>query len=321
VVRQWATLDLILFHESSAPWILPLQFVHCLAGKRRPALVMDTRSLPMPDSNKKTWKDKLRKGAYLIEKRLGNRCADGRLAITERMAEAVGTPAQKLWGVWPSGVNLEQFASAQTIRRWPLPGEPIHLIYIGALHYERNLLTLSQAVEQANSEGTAFRLTLVGAGTARAELEKFAAQSAGRIRVISPVPHDQVPEVLARAHVGVLPFPDEEKFRVSSPIKLFEYMAAGLPILATRIVCHTDVVGSGEYAFWAKDSAEPSLVDALRLIWQSENSLSDMGKHAAIAAKDWTWTASAMKLKQALESGTASCGHILRTLSDGSKLL
>ena len=40
-------------------------------------------------------------------------------------------------------------------------------------------------------------------------------------------PHDQIPEVLARAHVGVLPFPDEEKFRVSSPIKLFEYMAAG----------------------------------------------------------------------------------------------
>jgi len=319
ILRQWRTVDVILFHQMSAPWLLPLRLLRSLMRRQRPLLVMDIRSLHMP--SKQAFKDKLRGVFQGLMGKVAQSWVDGCLVITQRMAEAVGVPAKKLWGTWPSGVNVEQFASAQTIRCWPLPGEPIHLVYIGALHYERNLLTLSQAVELANAEGMAFRLTLMGEGTARQELENFAATSAGRIRVLRPVPHDQIPEVLARAHVGVLPFPDEEKFRVSSPIKLFEYMAAGLPILATRIVCHTDVVGSGEYAFWAKDSAEPSLVDALRLIWQSENSLSDMGKHAAISAKDWTWTASAMKLKQALEFGTASCGHTLRTLSDGSKLL
>lgn len=320
LLRQWATIDVILFHERSVTWILLLRFVRFFTAKRWPVLVMDTRSLPMPPYKRQTWKDKLRKRAYLIENLLGNRCADGRLAITRRMAEVVGITAKKLWGTWPSGVNLEQFASAQTVRRWPSPGEPVHLIYIGALHHERNLIPLSQAVEQANAEGMAFRLRLLGDGTARPELEQFAARSAGQIQICRPVPHEQVPEVLARAHVGVLPFPDEEKFRVSSPIKLFEYMAAGLPILATRIVCHTDVVGSGEYAFWAKDSATLSLVEALRLIWQSRGSLRIMGRRAAKAAERWTWTASAMKLKQSLECGTAARGHKLRTLSNEAHL-
>ena len=71
VVRQWATIDMILFHEISAPWILPLRLVRRLTGKRRPVLVMDTRSLPMPPSDKQTWKDKVRKGAYIIEESTG----------------------------------------------------------------------------------------------------------------------------------------------------------------------------------------------------------------------------------------------------------
>jgi glycosyltransferase involved in cell wall biosynthesis len=263
--------------------ILPLRLVRSLTGKLLPALVMDTRSLPMPSSHKQTWKDKVRKGAYIIENQLGNRCADGRLAITQRMAEAVRIPTEKLWGTWPSGADVEHFALARKDRRWPLPNASIHLIHHGSLHRERNLMTLCRVVVRANAEGMSFNLSLVGDGRERAELEDFATQTNGQVRVVSPVPYEQIPEVLARAHIGVLPFPDEEKFRVSSPIKLFEYMAAGLPILATRIVCHTDVVGPGNYAFWAQDAGEQGLLNALRLVWQHWTSERD--GDSVIAAK------------------------------------
>ena len=171
------------------------------------------------------------------------------------------------------------------------------------MHHERNLIILSQAVEQANAEGMAFRLILVGDGTARGELDRFAAQSGGRIRVMPPIAHDEVPGVLAEAHIGVLPFPDEEKFRVSSPIKLFEYMAAGLPILATRIVCHTDVVGDSECVFWAEQAGVAGLLTAIRQAWQSRDLLSTMGARAVVAAQAWSWHASAQKLRLSLENG------------------
>jgi glycosyltransferase involved in cell wall biosynthesis len=303
LMRQCATIDLILFHEISAPWILPLRLVRRLTGKRRPALVMDTRSLPMPVPDKQTWKGKLRKAAYFIGKQLGNRFADGRLAITPRMAAAVGIPPTKLWGTWASGADVEHFALARTNRHWPSPDDSIRLIYHGSMHYERNLMALCRAVIRANAQGMPFHLSLVGDGTERAELEDFAAQAKGAVRVLMPVSYETVPEVLSRAHVGVLPFSDEEQFRVSSPIKLFEYMAAGLPLLATRIVSHTDVVGCGRYVFWADDAGEQGLLDALCLVWQSRELLSEMGRRAAIAAERWTWTASAVNLKNALERG------------------
>ncbi len=64
ILKQFTNLDLILFHEISAPWILPLRFWRGLRGRRRPLFVMDTRSLPMSRPGKETWKEKIRKGAY-----------------------------------------------------------------------------------------------------------------------------------------------------------------------------------------------------------------------------------------------------------------
>jgi glycosyltransferase involved in cell wall biosynthesis len=80
-------------------------------------------------------------------------------------------------------------------------------------------------------------------------------------------------------------------------------MAAGLPILATRIVCHTDVVEDGSYAFWADDTSQEQLLAALRDIWQARHNLEEKGHLAASAAQEWTWQASAHKLQTALEYG------------------
>ncbi len=303
LLRQWRDIDILLFHQMSAFWLLPLRFVRVLTRRRRPLLVMDTRTLQMAPPSKETLKDKLRKAFRAYVERAGNRWADGRTAITQRMVEAVHVPPERLWGVWPSGVDLTHFADAPAARRWPAPGAPLHLIYIGCMHYERNLMTLSKAVLRANAEGMHFVLTLIGDGTERADLEAFAPQTDGQVRVLPPVPHAALSGVLAEAHVGVLAFPDELKFQVSSPIKLFEYMAAGLPIMATQIACHTDVIGDGGYVFWAKGAGEDELLAALRLAWTERAALPEMGRRALEAAPAWTWQASAQKLKAALEYG------------------
>jgi glycosyltransferase involved in cell wall biosynthesis len=306
LVARWHSTDIVLFHAMSALCLLPLRLARVLTGRRRPQFVMDTRTMSMPPLNQYRVRDRLRHSYLRMMERLANTWADGRLAITRRMAEVMAIPPHKLWGVWPSGVNAERLAVARTARRWPAPDEPVHLVYIGVLHYERNLMTLSKAVEQANRDGMAFRLLLVGDGAERADLEQFAATTDGRVQVMPPVPHAEIGQVLGTAHVGVLPFPDEEKFHVSSPIKLFEYMAAGLPVLATRIVCHTDVIGAGSYAIWAEQADRAGLLAALQQVWQQRAELSMLGARSAEAAQAWTWQESARKLKMALEDGMAS---------------
>ena len=185
-------LDAILLHEMSTLWLLPLRL---LRGSRRPALVVDTRTLNMAREDTLTLRIRLR-GTYLnLMMRLANRWADGRTAITRRMAEAVNIPPRRLWGVWPSGVRLEPFAPIAGQRRWPTDDDPVSIVYIGAMEYERGLMTLCRAVVRALAEGMRFNLTLVGDGRERAELEAFAARHDG-IRVLPPVPHQQIPELL-----------------------------------------------------------------------------------------------------------------------------
>jgi glycosyltransferase involved in cell wall biosynthesis len=175
---------------------------------------------------------------------------------------------------------------------------------------------MCQAVEKANGDHMKFKFSLYGEGSARADLVAFSQQTEGRVTVFSPVPHDQIPEVLAQAHVGVTALfsADEDLFKASSPIKLFEYMATGMPIFATRISCHTDVIGDCSCAFWAENSTVEGLTAALRELWDDGCSLANRGCMAAGLVQGYTWAASAKKLANALEYGLAMSerGHLER---------
>jgi glycosyltransferase involved in cell wall biosynthesis len=299
---RFNTVDYLLFHQMSAPWVLLLRLLTTFRA-HRPLFVMDTRTLPMDVPGKRRVRDTIRATFYRFINRTAHLWVDGQLAITERLAESIPVPPGNLWGVWPSGVKIEPYAAVRAQRHWPQQGEPIALIYIGTLHYERNVDLFARAVIQTNQQGRSFTFTMIGDGTARQELEQIAAESGGSVRYIPPIPHEQVPQHLAEAHMGVLPFPDEEKFRVSSPIKLFEYMAAGLPILATRIVCHTDVINEAvPYAFWAEDSTLECFMDVLKRIDQHRDRLAQFSAAAASEAVHWTWQAAAEKLRHGLET-------------------
>lgn len=297
-----ATYAAILFHQKSAPWVLPRRLFRRGASQRHPLLVMDTRDVVAAGTS---LRNRLRRLFFQWAQWLANNWSDGQTAITPRMARLVGIPTGHLWGTWPSGVDLDRFRPAQTGRRWPGPGEAIRIMYIGTFVRDRNLGLLCRAVTRANQEGMAFELSLVGDGPERPNLEGTALGADGAVRIEAPVPHHRIPELLRQAHVGVTSLPSsyDKKFEASSPIKLFEYMAAGLPVLATDNACHTDVVGDGSYAFWVKEASEEGILAALRLVAEAKQTLGDKGTEAAVAAKAWTWQEAGRKLGLALERG------------------
>jgi glycosyltransferase involved in cell wall biosynthesis len=302
ILRNWGQIDAILITQVSLLWLIPLRLLNPFS-KKHPLLVMDTRTVPMESMEKSTLKDKLRGRFSLLMNGLVNILADGQTTITQRMANLLRIPPRQLWGTWPSGVNLDTFSLDGQNRRWPGREDSVQLIYIGMLNFERNLMTFCRTVLEANRRGMNFSFLMYGDGSERQELQAFASQTNGIIKVFETIPHNQVPGILAQAHVGVLPFPDEMKFRVSSPIKLFEYMGSGLPILATKITCHTDVIGSGDYVFWAENSNLEGMLKALEKVWQERFALPDLGQHARIAAQDCTYTVVAKRLNNALQHG------------------
>lgn len=305
IKKQHPPADVVLFHQVSGFWMLKLRLWRNLHRHSRPPLiVLDTRSVYMPDKSiRRQIKGILRELYLNIITRLANRWTDGQTAITQRIAESIHIPPEKLWGCWPSGVNLDRFAPAAVDRQWPGPNGTLEIIYIGSTHNERNLLTLAKAVVQAVEKGMNYHLTIIGSGAQQEELKAFASIHPAILSVHDAVPHEDIPHWLAKAHLGALPFPDEEKFRVSSPIKLFEYMAAGLPVFATRIACHTNVMHDQPYALYAEGADSASLLAALEKIWLTRDALPGLSQHAIQAAAQWSWAEAARHLKSALEYG------------------
>jgi glycosyltransferase involved in cell wall biosynthesis len=307
LLREWRTVDVVLVHQMSLLWMMPVKLIRWLPRTigadsgwgKRPQLVMDTRDLNPVEGGLKT---KLRVWFYAKMHQLANCCADGQTTITQQMATLVNVPAHKLWGIWPSGVTPETFAPAAPMRQWPRQQEPIRLIYIGRLQQERNLLPLCQAVQAANAAGMAFQFTLIGSGPQEETLRTFAKETADAVVVLPPVAHADIPALLGAAHIGVtsLPTVGNVKYQASSPVKIFEYMAAGMPILSTANACHTDVVGAGQFAFWANEPTVEGLLAALEKAWQERNNLAQHSAAAQQASQDWSWHAAAKKLSDAL---------------------
>lgn len=301
LARNWSNIDFVMFHQVSAFFLLPVKGIFSWL-ERHPKWVMDTRTVLMEDVGRSNWKGYLRGLHYQVAAPMANRWADGQTAITPRMAEQVKIPTDQLWCTWQSGVNPEFFRPALSARTWPEDPQPIRLAYIGVLHRERNLSALCRAVIKANQAAMRFQLTLTGQGTAWQELVELAGRSGGMIEVCPSVPHEQIPSILADAHVGALPFPDQERFRVSSPLKLFEYLAAGMPILATRITCHTQVLSASGCVFWAEDDSPEQLVLGLERLWDQRAELESMGRQASQLAESHTWKAFAQVLSDSLLS-------------------
>lgn len=104
-------------------------------------------------------------------------------------------------------------------------------VYAGA-HGPANGLDLLIDAASTVTE-TDLEVVLVGDGVEKAELvERVSTSGLTNVRFMDPVPKREIPEVLAAADVGVHVLADVPLFRYGvSPNKVFDYMAAGLPVL------------------------------------------------------------------------------------------
>lgn len=104
-------------------------------------------------------------------------------------------------------------------------------VYAGAHGPANGLDLLIDAA--ATLSDTNIEIVMVGDGVAKADLVALAESSGvANVRFMDPIPKQAIPELLAAADVGVHVLADVPLFRYGvSPNKVFDYMAAGLPVL------------------------------------------------------------------------------------------
>ncbi len=150
--------------------------------------------------------------------------------------------------VVPNGVNPARIRPGLTPSAPAGPGT-FTVGFVGSLKPWHGLEILVDAFARLCRDHRAVRLLIVGDGPQRPHLEAQIAVNGLPEAVVltGAVDPGDIPGLLASMDVGVAPYPSGADFYFS-PLKLYEYMAAGLPVVASRVgqiteVIHHDVNG------------------------------------------------------------------------------
>jgi glycosyltransferase involved in cell wall biosynthesis len=182
----------------------------------------------------------------------------------------------------------------------PLPftrdANRILCVFAGAFRSWHGVVQLAAALARLHAAGDErFAAVFIGDGPERAAAERAARHVPG-VQFTGAVPHAQLPACLAAADIGVAPFDParHNPLRITfywSPLKVFEYMAAGLPVVAPALPRLGRLVEPGREGL-LYDPADPRALDRALTALADPATRRRMGAAARDrVVRDFSWAA------------------------------
>ena len=174
------------------------------------------------------------------------------------------------------------------------PGAPV-VLYLGGLMAGRGLEQLVDAVGLLPST----QLVLLGSGVLAEPLRRRAAAVGARLHVLEAVAPGEVEAYAASADVGVSPtIGSGLNNRHSLPNKLFQYMAAGIPVVASDFPQVREIVEGARCGVVADMRWPPAIAAAIGAVISDSAEAAAMGKRGrAAVAHRYNWSSSAAVLR------------------------
>lgn len=167
------------------------------------------------------------------------RRADRIVALTEGIEQGVVqsgvVPAGRVTLI-TNGVDLDVVPQASDAAHLPVADDAFVAMFVGAHGTYSSLETVLGAADLLRDD-PGIRVVLVGGGDRKPALvEQAGAMGLANVTFVDPVPKRQVPAYLARADLCLLPYQDRDLFAGALPNKVFDYLGAARPILASAPV-------------------------------------------------------------------------------------
>lgn len=242
--------------------------------------------------------------------------ADAMIAVSPGVKQYLETfpKAKGRVHVVANGVSLERFAPAaaqNAARLGRLNSDSSATIgFLGTLKPWHGLATLVEAWALLRAQKPQANLLIVGDGP-EYESVKNRIDSLGLsdgVTFSGAVQPDEVPQWLGKMDIAVAPYPYMEHFYFS-PLKIYEYMAAGIPVVATRVGHLESVVSDGINGVLVEAENPKAMADRLAALLDNPGELRRLGAAARQTAEEQhSWLAAVENILR-IAAGTGRLNH------------
>ena len=234
------------------------------------------------------------------------RSADRVLPVTAVLAEhvvATGVRPERI-EVVQNGIDITAFPEPAVP---PSPKDRLTLGFVGFVRPWHGLDAVIRAIA-ARRDDIALELLVVGEGPARSELEALATELgiADRVRFTGLAPRAEIPGLVARFDIALQP----ASVAYASPLKVFEYMAAGRAIIAPDQPNLREILEHERTALLFDPAAPDTLVESVLRLARDPTLRMALGAaaRAEVLRRDFTWAGNARRVTEMFQDLLADGG-------------
>ncbi|MEK7247226.1 MAG: glycosyltransferase family 4 protein [Chloroflexota bacterium] len=211
---------------------------------------------------------------------------DGRIAHSRAALKLIGKYFAARYRIIPSGIDYAFFASEAP----PIPkfmDNKRNILFVGRQEQRKGLPYLLEAYAKLKKEMPDTRLIVVGPdGGLRPGAIRYIAQNDVKDVVFTDfVPYEELPRYYRSADVFCAPNTGHE----SLGLIILEAMAAGAPIVATKIQGFQDVLTDGVHGLLVPPRDSEALAGALKRMLSDSAMREEMGKAGSRDARNYSW--------------------------------
>jgi glycosyltransferase involved in cell wall biosynthesis len=150
--------------------------------------------------------------------------------------------------------------------------EELKIVYVGLLNASRGMDTVLLAVKDLASRGKSIKLVVAGSGNDEKRLKAMVneLQIAGYVEFLGWVNNERVPELIHGNNICVVPHHKCSHWDATIPNKLFDYMAAGKPVIVTDVTPMKRIVEQEKCGLVYKDYNVSDLAEKLEILEKKE---------------------------------------------------
>lgn len=163
------------------------------------------------------------------------------------------------------------------------------VVSVASLRPYKGIPVLLDACRSLKEAGVSFRCAVAGDGPMRGELEARVAEHGleGRVRFLGAVPEDEIPALLARADVFVLPSVIQSDGQMEGiPVALMEAMAAGLPVVTSELSGIPELVEDGVSGVLVRPGSADGVAAAVRELLERPDRARPMGERGRAKVRE-----------------------------------